>query len=146
MKNLTVRILPVLLITLFLISGCATTPKDTQKVVIWETSDLPRAYQVLGPVSITEDVEESTGEAIQGLAAYMSKDGSMSDQLPEDMKNALKTKKMKYKEMIFEKMGEKARAYGADAVIDAEYIYVPPFVTLTRKATVSAKGTMVEYE
>ena len=62
MKNLNIRSLPILLITLFLISSCATTPKDTKKVVIWETSDIPRAYQVLGPVSITEDVEESTGE------------------------------------------------------------------------------------
>ena len=47
------------------------------------------------------------------------------------------------KEMIFEKLGAKAKEYGANAVIGADYIYVPAYASFSTKATVSAKGTMV---
>ena len=79
------------------------------------------------------------------MAAYISKDGRISDQVPQDIKNALEAKKNKYKDMIFEKLGNKAKEYGADAIIEAEYTYVPPYLTFSSKASVSAKGTMVKY-
>jgi len=130
----------------FFYQGCATAPKDTVKLVVWETSDIPRAHQILGPVSVTEEIKESTGETIQGLAGFISGDGRISNKIPEDMKKALEIKMLKYKEMIFEKLADKAKEYDADAVIGAEYTYIPPYATFTSKATVSAKGTMVEYQ
>ena len=122
--------------------GCATHPK---KLVVWEIKDIPRSYQVLGPVSVSEEMSEKSEDAVGGLAAYISKDGRISDQVPQDIKNALEAKKNKYKEMIFEKLGNKAKEYGADAIIEAEYTYVPPYLTFSSKASVSAKGTMVKY-
>ena len=125
--------------------GCASTNKN-YRIVVWETSNIPRAYEVIGPVSVTEDLTEKPEDTIQGLAGFISKDGRISDQMPDDMRKALAAKQMKYKEMIFEKLGDKAREYGADAVIGAEYIYVPAFASFSTKATVSAKGTMVVYK
>ena len=129
----------------FFYQGCASTPKGSAKVIVWETSDIPRSHQVLGPVSVSEEIKESTGDTIQGLAGFISGDGRISDKIPEDMKKALEVKRMKYKEMIFDKMADKAKEYGADAVIGAEYTYVPPYATFSSKATVQAEGTMVEY-
>lgn len=48
--------------------------------------------------------------------------------------------------MIFEKLGKKAESSDADAVIGAEYRYVPAYVNLFSKATVSAQGTMIKYK
>ncbi len=135
----------VVMACLMLMSGCAST-SNNYKIVVWETKDIPRAYEVIGPISATEDIAENPEDTIQGLASFISKDGRISDQMPEDMRKALAAKQMKYKEMIFEKMADKAREYGADAVIGAEYIYVPAFASFSTKATVSAKGTMVVYK
>ncbi len=133
----------LLLGLLILITGCATTPT---KIVIWETPTVPRAHEVLGPVSVTEEIVEPTGEAIQGLASFISRDGRVSSQIPSEMKTALDAKREKHKEMIYEKLGVKAKEYGADAVMGTEYIYIPPYATFSTKATVSAKGTMVKYK
>jgi uncharacterized protein YbjQ (UPF0145 family) len=62
------------------------------------------------------------------------------------MKAALEVKREKYKEMIFEKLGKKAQEYEADAVIGAEYTYIPPYASFSTKATVMAKGTMIQYK
>jgi len=124
-------------------AGCATT---ASKAVIWETKDIPRAYEVVGPVSVSEQITESAGETIQGLAGYISRDGRVSGQIPPDMKVALDAKREKYKDMIFEKLGTKAETYDADAVIGSEYHYVPAYLTFSDKATVSAQGTMVKYK
>ncbi len=128
-----------------LMVGCATKPPE-KKVVVWETAEIPRSHEILGPVSVREEVAESASETIQGLADFVSKDGRVSDRMPEDMKMALEMKRDAYKEMIFEKLAEKAKEYDADAVIGAEYVYVPPFATFSTKALVSAKGTMVKYK
>jgi uncharacterized protein YbjQ (UPF0145 family) len=133
-------------LVLFLAAACATGPSQSDKVVIWETKEIPRAHDVLGPVSVNVQVAEEPGEAIQGLAGFITQDGRMSAQIPPEMKAALDIKREKYKEMIFDKLGEKAKPYGADAVIGAEYLYVPPYVSFSQKATVSAKGTMVKYK
>lgn len=130
------------LIACFLIAGCAAS----KKLVVWEIKDIPRPYQVLGPVSVTEEVAESKADMIQGIAGYISRDGRVSDQVPAEVKQALENKKGKYKDMIFEKLGDKAKEYGADAVIEGEYTYVPAYVSLSTKAAVSAKGTMVKYK
>ena len=127
-----------------LLAGCATTP--VSKVVVWETKDIPRAYEVVGPVSVSQQISENTEDTIQGLAGYISKDGRISDQIPPDMKAALDAKREKYKEMIFEKLGAKAQSYDADAVMGAEYRYVPGFLAFSSKATVSAQGTMIKYK
>ena len=127
-----------------LLAGCMTTP--VSKVVVWETKDIPRAYAVVGPVSVSRQISENTEDTVQGLAGYISKDGRISSQIPPDMKAALDAKREKYKEMIFEKLGAKARSYAADAVINAEYRYIPAYVTLSSKATVSAQGMMVKYK
>lgn len=128
-----------------LISACATTPST--KIVVWETTNVTRAHEVIGPVSVNEQIAENTDDMVQGLAGFISKDGRVSDQVPPEMKVALEIKKEKYKEMIFEKLGAKARKdYGADAVIGAEYVYIPAFVSFSTKATVSAKGTMIKYK
>lgn len=135
----------LLFVSAVLISACATTPAT--KIVVWETADVQRAHDVLGPVSINEQMAESSEDMIQGLAGFISKDGRVSDQIPAEMKIALEIKNEKHKEMIFEKLGAKARKdYGADAVIGAEYVYIPAFVSLSTKATVSAKGTMIKYK
>lgn len=139
MKNIS-----LLMTVLFLAAGCATT--KPQKVVVWETMNVPRAYEVIGPVSVTEDFTEKVEDTIQGLAGFMSKDGRISDQMPPDMKKALEIKSQKYKEMIFDKLGAKAKQYGADAVIGAEYVYLPAYLSFSSKATVSAKGTMVVWK
>ena len=140
MKNKILSLLAAVLIT-----ACATTPAT--KIVVWETTDVQRAHEVLGPVSINEQMAESSEDMVQGLAGFISKDGRVSDQVPPEMKAALEIKKERYKEMIFTKLGEKARKdYGADAVIGAEYTYIPAFVSLSTKATVSAKGTMIKYK
>ncbi len=123
--------------------GCATT---SPKAVIWETKDIPRAYEVIGPVSITEQVSESTADTIQGLAGFISKDGRVSGQIPAEMKDILDARREKYKEIIFEKLGTKAKSYNADAVIGTEYHYLPAYATFSAKATVSAQGTMVKYK
>jgi uncharacterized protein YbjQ (UPF0145 family) len=134
----------LLAISLIFATGCATGSKPS-KLVVWETTDIQRPHQVLGPVSVSEQVVEGTEDMIQGIAGFITKDGRVSDQVPSDMKAALDVKREKYKEMIFEKLGQKAKEYGADAVIGAEYAYIPPYVTFSRKATVTAKGTMIEY-
>ena len=131
------------LFLMMLLEGCSTT---TSKVVIWETKDIPRAYEVVGPISVSEQISESTGDTIQGLAGYISGDGRVSGQIPSDMKAALDAKREKYKDMIFEKLGTKAETYDADAVIGSEYHYVPAYLTFSDKATVSAQGTMVKYK
>jgi hypothetical protein len=135
----------ILLVSLLLVSACATTaPK---KIVVWETKDVTRPYEVIGPVSVNEQVSESTDDMVQGLAGFISKDGRVSDQIPAEMKTALEIKKEKYKEMIYDKLGEKARKdYEADAIIGAEYMYIPPLVSFSTKATVTAKGTMIKYK
>ena len=134
------------LVSLLLVSACATSPTP-KKIVVWETKDVTRSYEVIGPVSVNEQMSEGTDDMIQGLAGFISKDGRVSDQIPAEMKTALEIKKEKYKEMIYEKLGNKAKNdYGADAVIGAEYMYIPPLVSFSTKATVTAKGTMIKYK
>ncbi len=128
---------------LILITGCATT--KPAKLVVWEAKTITRSHDVIGPVSVSEQLTESNADAIQGLASFITRDGRVSDQIPADMKTALEVKREKYKEMIFEKLGTKAKEYDADAVIGAEYVYVPPYASFSTKATVTAKGTMVKY-
>ena len=140
------KTLSVLFVFALIFSGCATTQQKPYKVVVWETANIPRAHEVIGPVSVTEDMTEKTEDTIQGLAGFISKDGRVSDQMPPDMRKALEMKSLKYKEMIFDKLANKAREYGADAVIGAEYLYVPAYLSFSTKATVSAKGTMVVYK
>lgn len=136
----------LLLIGLVLMfAGCATTPKPN-KIVVWETTNIPRAYEVIGPTSVTVDVAENPEDTVQGIASFISKDGRISDQMPPDMKKMLEIKGQKYKEMIFDKLANKAREYGADAVIGAEYLYVPAYASFSTKATVSAKGMMVVWK
>ncbi|MBI4971001.1 MAG: hypothetical protein HZC17_04080 [Candidatus Omnitrophica bacterium] len=142
MKN---KIFSLVAVVVFLM-GCATTQPSGYKIVVWETSDVHRPYEVLGPVSVTVDVTEKTEDTVQGLAGFISKDGRVSDQMPPDMRKALELKSQKYKEMIFEKLGAKAKEYGASAVIGADYLYVPAYASFSTKATVSAKGTMIIYK
>ena len=120
--------------------GCART-----KPVIWETSDIPRTYKVLGPLSVQEEVSESGENAVQGLAGYLSQDGRVAKQLPPGMEDLIESKREQYKEMIFDKLSDKAREYDADAVIGVEYRYLPPYVSLSKKGIVTAKGQMVQY-
>jgi uncharacterized protein YbjQ (UPF0145 family) len=134
------------MILMMLLAGCATTKASNSKVVVWETKDISRAYEVVGPVSVSEQISESMEDTVQGLAGFISKDGRISGQIPPETKAALDTKREKYKEMIFEKLGTKAKSYDADAIIGAEYSYAPAYVTLSAKATVSAQGTMVKYK
>jgi len=133
-----------MLLMVFL-AGCMTTTAS-KKIVVWETKDILRAYEVVGPVSVNEQISESMEDMVQGLAGFISKDGRISGQLPPEMKTALDSKREKYKEMIFEKLRAKARSYDADAIIDAEYSYVPAYATFSSKATVSAQGMMVKYK
>ena len=128
-----------------LMAGCASWGGGGRKVVVWETPTIPRSYDVLGPVSVTEQIQEKTEDAIQGLAGFISKDGRISDQVPPDIQTALDAKRDLYKEQIFEKLAEKAKSYEADAIIGANYVYVPPYASFSSKATLSAKGTMVKY-
>ncbi len=128
---------------MMLLGGCATS---ASKAVIWEAKDIPRAYEVIGPISVSEQISESMGDTIQGLAGYISRDGRVSGQIPSDMKAALDAKKEKYKDMIYAKLSASAQPYHADAVIGSEYHYVPAYVTFSDKATVSAQGTMVKYK
>jgi hypothetical protein len=132
------------ILLMVLLAGCTTA--SNSKVVVWETKDIPKAYEMVGPISVSEQIFESTEDTIQGLAGYISKDGRISEQIPLDMKAALDAKREKYKEMIFEKLGAKAESYDANAVISAEYHYVPAYVSFSPKATVSAQGMMVKYK
>ncbi len=127
---------------MMLLGGCMTT----SKAVIWKTKDIPRPYEVIGPVSVSEQISESTGDTVQGLAGYISRDGRVSSQIPPDMKAALDAKREKYQDMIFEKLSAKAQPYRADAIIGTEYHYVPAYLTFSAKATVSAQGMMVKYK
>ena len=141
------RMIPFWMLLLFIAAGCATTTPQQKKAIVWETKDISRAYEVLGPVSVSEQIKENSADTIQGLAGFISKDGRVSGQIPEDMKAALEVKREKYKEMIFDKLADKAKnSYDADAVIGAEYLYVPPYATFSDKATVTAKGMMVKYK
>jgi uncharacterized protein YbjQ (UPF0145 family) len=133
------------LAAVLILAACATTPGGSQ-IVVWETAEMTRPHEVIGPVSISEEIAEKGEDMIQGLAVFMSRDGRVSDKIPAEMKTALEIRKEKYKEMIFEKLGAKARKYGADAVIGTEYLYIPALVTLSSKATVTAKGTMIKYK
>jgi len=130
---------------LMFLAGCATAP-EAKKVVVLETTDVTKAYETLGPVSVSEQVAESMGDTVKGLAGYISKDGRIAGQLPADTQAALDAKTQEYKAMMFEKLGTKAQSSDADAVIGAEYHYAPAYVTLSSKATVSAKGTMIKYK
>ncbi len=136
----------VILLAVWLAAGCATTSKTTAKPVIWETATIAKANEAIGPVSVREEISESAGDMIGGLADYVSKDGRVSDYIPADTKAALETKRLKYKEMIFDKLSLKAKEYGADAVIGASYRYVPGYVALQSKSIVTAEGTMVKYK
>ena len=126
-----------------LLASCASVGG---KPVIWETGTIERSYDVLGPVSVSEELTETNEEMIQGLAGFISKDGRVSGQLPPDMQKALDVKRLKYKERIFDKLSAKAKEYDADAVINAEYNYVPAYVTFSKNAMVMAQGTMVKYK
>jgi uncharacterized protein YbjQ (UPF0145 family) len=128
-----------------LVSGCATT-KSADKVTIFETADISRKYEVLGPVDVRDEFAESNSNMLQGLAGYVSSDGRVSDQIPADLKARLDENRAKYKESIFNKLASKAKESGADAVIAAEYKYTPPFVSFSQNAIVTAKGTMVRYK
>lgn len=129
-----------------LLAGCATKTASDPKVVVLETKDVARAYDVIGPVSVSEQIAESAADTAKGLAGYVSKNGQISGQIPSDTKAALDAKTIQYKEMIFEKLGTKAKSSNANAVIGAEYKYVPAYVNLSSKATVSAQGTMIKYK
>jgi hypothetical protein len=131
------------MVVVLLAAGCAAS----KKIVVWEgaAGNPPRNYEIVGPVSVTEQVAESGEAMVQGIAGFISKDGRISDQMPPEMRQALDAKKEVYKDMIYDKLADKAREYDADAVIGAEYFYVPPFASFSTKATVSAKGTMVRY-
>ncbi|OQA57310.1 MAG: hypothetical protein BWY42_00646 [Candidatus Omnitrophica bacterium ADurb.Bin277] len=126
-------------------AGCATKA-EPRKVVVLETRDITKAHEVLGPVSVSEQIAESMEDTVKGLAGYVSRDERVSGVIPADTQAALDAKTQQYKEMIFEKLGAKARSSDADAVIGAEYHYAPAYVTLSSKATVSAKGTMIKYK
>ena len=130
--------------SLLVFAGCATTPA-TSEIFVWETKDIGRTYEVIGPISVVEEIAESDG-MMQGLAAFITKDGRLSDKIPAEMKTAIELRKEKYKEMIFAKLSEKAKKYKANAIIEAEYTYIPALMTLSTKATVSAKGIMVKYK
>ncbi len=141
---MNMNLLRVMFLSL-LITGCATG--SVKKAVIWETDTIPRQYELLGPISLREEVSESTEDTIGGIADFMSKDGRVSDRIPADMKAALESKRLKYKEMVFDKLGTKARnEYDADAVIGVDYRYIPPFVSFSRKAVIIAEGDMVKYK
>ncbi len=129
-----------------LLAGCATKNISDPKVVVLETTDVARAYDVIGPVSVSEQIAESAADTAKGLAGYATKDERIGGQIPSDTKAALDAKTVQYKEMIFEKLGTKAKASDASAVIGAEYKYVPAYVNLSSKATVSAQGTMIKYK
>lgn len=128
-----------------LAAGCATKAANTAKAVIYETATITKAHDVMAPVSVREEIAESREDTIGGLAGYVSKDGRVSDQVPADMKATLETKRLKHKEMIFEKLSVKAKEAGADAVIGAKYSYTPAYATFSTKAVVTAEGTMVKY-
>lgn len=136
-------VIGLLLAVLF--AGCAST-SASKKVPVMETMSVTRTYDVIGPVSVSEQVAESLGDTVQGLAGYASKDTRISSQIPTDTKAALDAKTIEYKGMIFDKLGTEAKSSDADAVIGAEYKYVPAYVNLSSKATVSAKGTMIKYK
>ena len=132
----------VLIAFFVLLAGCAST----QKLMVWEAKEIDRPHKVIGPVAISEEMAESKEEMIQGIAGFISRDGRVSAQIPPEMKAALDIKRQKYKEIIFDKLADKAREYGADAVIGAEYTYIPAYVTFSSKATVTAQGTMIKYK
>ncbi len=122
-----------------------TACASASKIVVWEDKDISRKHEILGPVSISQELDESSGDMIQGLAQYLSRDGRVSSNMPPEMKVALDNKLAKHKESAFEALAKKAKKYDADAVIAAEYTYTPPFVTFSRKAMITAKGTMIKY-
>ncbi len=133
----------IMLVILF--AGCATF-KSTGKAAIFETKDISRQYEVIGPVDVRDEFAESNSNTLQGIAAYVASDGRVSENIPADMKATLDEKKMKYRDSIFDKLGSKAKEQGADAVIAAEYKYTPPYVSFSQNAVVTAKGTMVRYK
>ena len=134
------------IMTVFLLTamiGCASS--SNSKVLVMEDKEISRKHAVVGPVSISQQLDESGTDMIQGLAQYLSRDGRVSSNMPPEMKAALDAKMAKYKDTAFEALSKKAKEYGADAVIAAEYTYTPPYVTLSPKATITAKGTMIKY-
>ena len=126
-----------------LLSSCAST--SNSKIVVFEDKTISRAHKELGPVTITQELDESGADMLQGLAQYISRDGRVSSNIPPAMKASLDAKMTKYKETAFADLAKKAKEYGADAVIGAEYTYTPPFITFSKKALITAKGTMIEY-
>jgi hypothetical protein len=122
-------------------AGCAVSPRP----LIWETGTVTRAHDVIGPVSVYEEVEESPGEMMQGIAQYLGKDGTISEHMPAEMKVVLEARKVRYKEQIFEKLAEKAQDSQADAVINTKYTYLPSGMSLSNKAIITAEGTMIQY-
>lgn len=130
-------------LSLLLVVGCATTGR---KPIVWETSDIPRSHEVLGPVSVREEIVETDEEMIQGFAQFVSQDGRLSDRLPPELEAVLKARREKYRDMIFERLATKAKTYDADAVIGTDYSYIPPYVSFSKKAIITANGTMVKYK
>ena len=139
------NITTLLLAFLVFISGCATTSKDESKIKIFEAKTINQPHEVIGPISVSEQISESNEDMIQGLAGFIAQDGRVSGQIPKETKIALEAKRAKYKEMIFDKLARKAKEEGADAVIATEYTYVPPYATLSTKATILANGQMIKY-
>lgn len=123
--------------------GCASG--SNSKVLVMEDKSITRKHEIIGPVSISQELDETGADMLQGLAQYISRDGRVSSNIPPEMKASLDAKMAKYKESAFEALSKKAKEYDADAVIAAEYTYTPPFITFSRKAMITAKGTMVKY-
>ena len=144
-KRLITPPIAVWMLAAFVLSGCATIAPPPPRAVVLETWNVSRPYEVIGPVSATEQISEDTGDTLQGIAGFLTQDGNLSGQVPPGMKAAWDAKNEKYKEMMFDMLGLKAKTYGADAVLGARYAYVPPYATFSTKASVSAKGTMVRY-
>ncbi len=134
------------MMTIFLLAmmiGCASTPNS--KVLVMEDKEIARKHNVIGPVSISQELDGSGTDTIQGLAQYLSRDGRVSANMPPEMKAALDAKMAKYKDVAFEALSKKAKEYGADAVIAAEYTYTPAYINLSPKASITGKGTMIKY-
>lgn len=130
---------------LILTAGCATSKTEGLSIKVLETTNLAQPHEIIGPVSVSEQIAEEKEDMIQGLAGFISQDGRVSDQIPKDMQLALKAKREKYKDMLYKKLAKKAKDEGADSVIGAEYHYVPPYATFSPKATILASGTMVQF-
>ena len=130
---------------LIFLVGCATSKSDGYKIKVFESTNISQPHEIIGPISVNEQVAESNEDMIQGLAGYISQDGRVSDQIPQDTKLALKARREKYKEMIYKKLANKGHKEGADAIIGAEYHYVPPYASFSSKATILASGTLIKY-